>query len=468
MNKHLTDIRIRAVEIYWLPVATRVPLSFGHEVLRQIQCLRVRVTVESRRGERGEGWGESPLSVGWGWPGTGSYAEREKILMSLCEDFARAFTGFAVTAHPLEIGTRFQAEILPALVESRGTATGKSIPQLAALISFAPFDLALHDAFGRLCGIPTYASYTAEHMNRDLAGYLEPAPATRVSFAGLYPASFLRPAPLRQLPVWHMVGGVDLLEASELTGREPQDGYPVLLRDWIREDGIKCLKFKLRGDDAEWDFQRVVAIGRIAIEEGCTWLTADFNCTAPDVAYVNAILDRVRDEQPRIYGMLLYIEQPFPHDLMENLHDVHSIAARKPLFLDESAHDWTMVRLGRELGWNGVALKTCKTQTGAILSGCWASAHGMSLMVQDLTNPMLAQISHAQLAAHFPTIMGLESNACQFYPDASRPEARVHPGLFRRRNGMLSLASVGGNGLGYRIEEIGRALPESSAAFASA
>ena len=98
--------------------------------------------------------------------------------------------------------------------------------------------------------------------------------------------------------------------------------------------------------------------------------------------------------------MLLYVEQPFPYDLEAHRIDVHSVSARKPLFMDESAHDWRFVRLGRELGWSGVALKTCKTQTGALLSLCWAKAHGMTLMVQDLSNPMLAQIPHVLLAAH--------------------------------------------------------------------
>ena len=51
---------------------------------------------------------------------------------------------------------------------------------------------------------------------------------------------------------------------------------------------------------------------------------------------------------------------------------MHAVSARKPLFMDESAHDWRLVRLGRGLGWTGVALKTCKTQTGALLSLCWA------------------------------------------------------------------------------------------------
>ena len=146
---------------------------------------------------------------------------------------------------------------------------------------------------------------------------------------------------------------------------------------------------------------------------------------------------------------------------------MHSVSARKPLFLDESAHDWTFVRLGRELGWTGVALKTCKTLTGAILSLCWARAHGMTLMVQDLTNPMLAQIPHVLLAAHAGTIMGVESNGMQFYPEASLPEAAVHPGLYRRRNGVLDLSTIRGPGFGYRVEEIGRELPTADASFSS-
>jgi len=64
-------------------------------------------------------------------------------------------------------------------------------------------------------------------------------------------------------------------------------------------------------------------------------------------------------------------------------------------------------------------LETGKTRAGPLLSLCWAKAHGMTLRVQDSTNPMLARIPHALLAAHAGTIMGLETNAPQFYPEAS-------------------------------------------------
>jgi L-alanine-DL-glutamate epimerase-like enolase superfamily enzyme len=330
---------------------------------------------------------------------------------------------------------------------------------LGALVCGSAFDLALHDAFGVVHDVPTYETYNNKYMSFDLSHYLTAAADTDVSFDGAFPEQFLVDSRPVAIPAWHLVGGKDPIDAEDLTGDEPQDGYPVLLRDWIRRDGLTCLKVKLRGDDVPWDYERLRKVGHMAVEEGADWLTADFNCTVNEPAYVNTILDRLMEEHPRLYGMLLYVEQPFPYDLESHRIDVHSVAARKPLFMDESAHDWRFVRLGRELGWTGVALKTCKTQTGALLSLCWAKAHGMTLMVQDLSNPMLAQIPHVLLAAHAGTIMGVESNGMQFYPAASVPEAAIHPGLFRRRSGRLNLSSIRGPGFGHRVEEIQRTLP---------
>ncbi len=301
-------------------------------------------------------------------------------------------------------------------------------------------------------------------MNCDLSAFIE-ADDADISFAGKYPEDFLQlPAP-ETLDAWHLVGGKDLLDESELTGAEPNDGYPVLLTHWIERDGLKCLKIKLRGSDSSWDYDRLVGVGEIAIEKNVSWLTSDFNCTVTEPSYVNDILDKLKAEQPSIYEMLLYVEQPFAYDLEKNQIDVHSLSARKPLFMDESAHDWKLIRLGRKLGWTGVALKTCKTQTGALLSLCWAKAHGMGLMVQDLTNPMLAQIPHLRLAAHTGTIMGVETNSMQFYPAVSAPEQAVHPGLYQRRDGQVDLSTLSGPGFGYRLDEIKRELPSPAASF---
>ena len=462
-----TDIRPTSAALHFLPVETRVPLKFGPETLTYVTCARVRLGVVDGVGHIAEGWGETPLSVQWVWPSALSYGERHEALKQFCTMLVEAWAGFGEAGHPVEVGHAFQIKVLPELLASlneqrRTSSPGGDVepmPWLAALVCCSAFDIALHDAYGVLHGRPVYETYGPPFMSADLAHFLEPAPRSRVTFQGKYPRDYLvYPRPER-LPAWHLVGGVDLLDPSELTRDEPDDGYPVVLCDWIARDELKCLKVKLRGTDAAWDYQRLVRVGEIAIAGGVEWLTSDFNCTVTDPGYVNAILDRLIVEHPRMYGMILYVEQPFPHDLEKNRIDVHSVSARKPLFMDESAHDWQVVRLGRELGWTGVALKTCKTQTGALLSLCWAKAHGMTLMVQDLTNPMLAQIPHVLLAAHAGTIMGVETNAMQFYPDASSAEEVVHPGLYKRRAGQVDLATIRGPGFGYRLDEIDRALP---------
>ena len=463
-----TDIRPVSVDLYFIPIKTRVPLKFGPETLTSVICARACVTVANDQGQTAQGWGETPLSVQWAWPSSLGYQERCDAMQYFCKMLTEAWTKFDQKGHPIELGHDFIESVLPKLLKQLNHERGEQaepMPHLAALICCSLFDIAVHDAYGNLLGRDVYSIYNREFMNRDLSDYIKPAEGFEFSFAGKYPTDFFSVPPAKTMPAWHLVGGKDLLDASELTGEEPDDGYPVLLPDWVKRDGLTCLKVKLRGNDSAWDYDRLIRVGEIAINHDVLWLTSDFNCTVTDPAYVNDILDRLMKDVPGIYQMILYVEQPFPYDLEKNQIDVHSVSARKPLFMDESAHDWRLIRLGRRLGWTGVALKTCKTQTGALLSLCWAKAHGMTLMVQDLTNPMLAQIPHVRLAAQAGTIMGVETNAMQFYPAASAPEEAVHPGLYQRRNGQVDLSSLSGPGFGYRVNEIKRDLPEPAAHF---
>ena len=449
----VTDIEVLGVELDFLPVQTRVPLKFGTETLTSVTCARVQVRVRNAEGAQAVGWGETPLSVQWVWPSTLSYAIRHGRLMDFCGVLVGEFSRIQGRGHAFELGHDFIFQQLEGVLADFNAAPDEPMPWLAALVCASAFDIALHDAFGVVNNVPIYQAYGPEHLNRDLAAYLEPVEGL-ADFNGKFPADFLVAERPDHLPAWHLVGGLDSLDESALTGDEPDDGYPVLLEDWIRRDGLNCLKIKLRGNDAAWDYGRLVRIGAIARELEVDWLTTDFNCTVTDPAYVNRILDQLLDQHPDTYGRILYVEQPFPYDLGAHRMNVRSVSARKPLFMDESAHDWRHVRLGWELGWTGVALKTCKTQTGALLSLCWAKAHGMTLMVQDLTNPMLAQVPHILLAAHADTIMGVETNAMQFYPDASAREAKVHPGLYQRRYGRIDLTTLDGPGFGYRIDEM--------------
>ena len=463
-----TDIRVAATRLYFLPVQTRVPLKFGTETLRTVTCARAWVRVVSTSGRSAEGWGETPLSVQWVWPSSVPYEQRHAALRQFSQAVAAAWIHPSEAGHPMEIGHAFQEYVLPGLREGFNQGSNRAeepLPWLAALLCSAAFDLATHDAYGRLHGRPVYETYGAEFLNRDLAFFLEPAAGGSVSFHGKHAGDFLLARRAEELLAWHLVGGLDPVEPAEMTDTPPDDGYPVLLADWIQRDGLKCLKVKLRGHDADWDFARLVKVGEVGFAGGVEWFSADFNCTVTDPAYVNEVLDRLQRDQPRLFERVLYVEQPFPYDLERHRLDVRSVSQRKPLFLDESAHDWRLVRLGRELGWTGVALKTCKTQTGALLSACWARAHGLQLMVQDLTNPMLAQVPHVLLAAHVGTLRGVETNAMQFYPQASAPEATVHPGIYQRRRGVIDLSTLQGSGFGYRGAENRRVLPLPAAEY---
>ena len=457
-----SDIRIIGLKLYFLPVKTRIPLKFGPETLTRVTCARVCIKVENAQGKISEGWGETPLNVQWVWPSKLSYELRENALKNFCRILAENLMAFNKRGHAFELGYDFQKEVLTDLIDkyNKTEKFDEPFPYLAGLVCLSLFDIALHDAFGNVNKVPVYNTYNSIYMNRDLSYYLEPEENYDFDFKGKYPEDFLIKPARSKMVAWHLVGGKDLLLESELTGNEPDDGYPIVLTDWIKRDGLKCLKVKLTGSDSKWDYERLVSVGKISLMHNVEWLSADFNCQVTDCSYVNDILDRLLIEHPEIYKMILYIEQPFPYNLEKYSIDVRSVSARKPLFMDESAHDWQLVKLGRKLGWSGVALKTCKTQTGALLSLCWAKAHGMTLMVQDLTNPMLAQIPHMLLAANAGTIMGIETNSMQFYPEASNFEAKVHPGIYKRTKGEVDLSTIKGFGFGYCLDNINRPLPE--------
>src|SRR2546423_2751399 len=243
-----TDIRVVAARLYFIPIQNRVPLKFGPEIVTAVTCARACVRVTDRQGRSAEGWGETPLSVQWVWASKLPYEPRLEILERFCVLLAEAWAGFEEYAHPIEVGHDFQEQVLPLLMRrlnqdipgSKSGArldsaagqqralpdVGEPMPWLAALVCCSVFDQALHDAYGQLHQRPVYTTYGAGWMNRDLAEFLQPAPDMPVNFKGRFPQQFLLSRREERLPAWHLVGGLDPLDKSELTGSEPDDGYP--------------------------------------------------------------------------------------------------------------------------------------------------------------------------------------------------------------------------------------------------
>lgn len=445
-----------ALALYFIDVQAEAPFRFGGETLERVTCARVMFEVQSSSGGAFRGWGESPLSAQWAWPGNVPLSQREAALREFCCEILDAWSGWGDSGHPLELGHSFLRETLPRLLDSFNSRRNaeSEMPYLAALICCAPFDMALHDAYGHAAGRPIYDCYSSADMSRDLEYHFGDP-----NFKGLYPADFLSRGAVR-IPAWHAVGGLDELCGGERGPSELQPGIPATLEQWILKDGLRRLKIKLGGTDFERDFERFIEVADISIPLGVEMLGVDFNGMVTDPKYLEQLFERIDRDRPGLLDSLRFIEEPFAPQLLESGEDISSVAKRGPLFLDESAHDWRVLPKVERTGYSGIAVKTCKTQTEAVLTTSWARRYGMDILTQDLTNPMLAQISHVQLGAHASPEIGIETNSMQFYPRASAEEARIHPGLYSRVGGSVDLSTISGPGFGYRIEEIDRRLPE--------
>ncbi len=454
-----SDITVKNIEILYEPQLPRTPLKFGAVVVEDCLFCKIRATVENGRGETADGWGGIFLMDLWGWPDASlSHPDKEAAMKQVTEGYVAAVLDYAGPAHPIDIFMDLEddlAAINQAVCDEAGLSPAQ--PFLGALVSASPVDAALHDAFGNVNGIDSYKGYNAEFMD-DLSKYLGP------EFAGEYPEDYIRPEYLPKVPIFHLCGGLDKLTRAELDDSDPDDGLPNCLADWVAYEGMCCLKVKLRGNDLDWDVDRTIAVHDIGREELSRLggmgmdelhLTADTNEQCENPQYIVEMLHKIRERSPEAYDCLLYIEQPTERDLTASRHDVRPIAELKPVIVDESLINLETFDLAMELGWSGIALKTCKGHSADMIFAAKAGKLNIAYAVQDLTNPSLALIHSVGLGARLYTIMGVEANSRQFVPaSTSEAEKRVHLGIFALQRGQADTSSLQGTGRGYQMEKL--------------
>jgi L-alanine-DL-glutamate epimerase-like enolase superfamily enzyme len=452
----ISDIRIKELQVYSTPAVARTPLKFGAVVVEEVDFCRVKATVENRRGQVAEGWGGIFLMDFWGWPTFDlSHEAKASAMRELTDRYAALVALHTEPSHPIDLF--FEAEedlhrLSREVCQERGLTPEQ--PFLGALVCASPVDAALHDAFGNANGIDSYAGYGPDFMS-DLSRYLGS------EYSGKYVQDYLRPTYLPRVPIFHLVGGLDKLTRAELDDGDPQDGLPDCLADWIAHEGMYCLKVKLRGTDLDWDVERTLSVHRIGQTElaarGETRLhiTADTNeqCESPE--YIIEYLERIREQSQDCYDRILYIEQPTERDLTAHRHDMRRLSSMKPVIVDESLTDLDTMEMALELGWSGIALKTCKGHSADMIFQARARELGIPFSVQDLTNPGLSLLHSVGLGARTYTIMGVEANSRQFFPAATNDaEKKVHGGIFNLTNGEADTSSLRGTGLGYQMEKM--------------
>jgi L-alanine-DL-glutamate epimerase-like enolase superfamily enzyme len=450
-----TDVRVVEAEAFFSVERPRAGFQFGNAVAGDLTLCHVRARVENRRGQVADGWGAIFLSHYWAFPSRSPADPTKDALMRRAVEALCERARWLEPGHPVALFREMERDL-----EAVGQAVGRALaapepPRLALLVCAAPLDAAIHDAFGNVNGIDSYAGYGPEHCRHDLAAWLGPA------FRGRYIADYLRAAPLPRVPIAHTVGGLDPLRATRVAAAaEP----PIALADWVRREGLARFKVKLGGGDLAHDLDRLIEVHRVAREawgaarRGPLRLSVDLNEQCDDPAYPLELLARLRAEEPEVWLALDYIEQPTGRDLQVHGHDMRRLAAAKPVVLDEGLTRLADLDRALTLGWSGIALKTCKCHSLMLLLNARAVAGRLLCMVQDLSNPGIALLHSIGLAARLPALMGTEANARQYYPHVSSPESAAHPGVMRIEEGSASTATLGGPGLGYRVAEIRRAL----------
>lgn len=434
-----SDVRVEAVALTFSHERLAVPLRLSRGLITEVTYAKVVVDVRTRGGQIAQGTGAIFLSDLWAFPDPAyDHVQKDLAMRTLCQTIAATLPAGDDYSDPLEKGHHLE-QLLPALVAQVEAAlpflTPAAMPHLAALNCLSPFDAAIHDAWGRALGGSAYAFYGADWLNADLGVYLGP------DFQGLYPDRFLR-QPRRRLPLQHVVGVSDALTPS--AAAQPGDALPTDLTSWIRRDGLTCFKLKSRGQEPTVDAQRLAAVYRTAVEAGVSpaaiHLSLDPNeaCAHPD--FLLEVFAQLARDCPAALAALDYIEQPTARDLRSYTFTLHQVAQHKPVIIDESLDHLENLALLEQLGWSGLALKTCKGQSHTLLAYCWGKQHQLFMTLQDLTNPGLALVHSANLCAQLAlSVDYFEGNSRQYVPAACPAEQVAYPAYFAVTDGCLQL-----------------------------
>jgi len=443
-------IRIEEVHFDYQDYHYRTPYRFGAQTVDRVTLLNVNCIVRTQAGKTAHGFGSMTMGNAWSFPSkTMSNDTTLNAMKALAVRISKITSDYREPGHPIDINCAVEPEYLKAAVEvSKQLKLTEPIPKLCTLVTASPFDAAIHDAYGKAFGVSCYRTYSADFMAYDLSHYLG------ADYRGEYLSSYVLMKPTARMALYHSVGGVDPIVASDIRTRIG-DGLPETLPEWIRYNGLRRIKIKLAGNDLKSDLDRVVHIDRATTETQrernvTEWFySLDFNEQCPNVGYLLDFLRRLKEQTPSGFDRIQYVEQPTARDLKADRANVMFEAAKlRPVVIDESLTDIESLMLAREMGYTGVALKACKQQSQALLMAAAGQKHKMFLCVQDLTCPGASLIQSAGLAAHIPGVAAIEANAREYVPAANQPWEDKFPGIFKVRDGMMDTSGLDRPGLG--------------------
>ena len=203
-----TDVRICSSTAETRYFKYRAPMKFGGRTVTEVVLLDVAVEVEPRVGRRGRGAGSMPMGNIWAWPSQKVAPEQTLAAMiELARRLTAAANDFNGVGHPMELTHQLESlhgSVANAVTQAAGLP--EPMPPVAQLVAASPVEAALHDAYGKTLGRSSYDLLGAEFAApADLSSYLTS------EFAGEYLDQYTLRKPKPRMPLYHLVGAVDLL-----------------------------------------------------------------------------------------------------------------------------------------------------------------------------------------------------------------------------------------------------------------
>ncbi len=340
-------LSIVEVQTFEWPFRLRLPFRFGavtHTHGRQA-VVRARIRLQ----DGGEGWGVAAESLAAKWfekdPAYSDEENYDQLRKAIEIAAARALGSGPNTAFG-HFADGYDAQI--------AEGTRARLNPLVASYGPALLDRAVFDALLKLKGASFY-----EGMRANLCGMRSDPVLT--DLPGFNFDRFLATLkPQASVHARHTVGLVDPITAADQTERV-NDGLPETLEEVAAAYGHRYYKLKV-GGDVQADVDRLSRIASVldrATEPYRASLDGNEQYADPEGVLALWQAMQATPTLARLCQSIIFIEQPIKRAVALS-RDVHTLAAAKPVILDESDGTLDAYLTGRDLGYTGISSKACK------------------------------------------------------------------------------------------------------------
>lgn len=463
-------ITLEEVRCFEWPFQLRLPFRFGVITVTHGRQAVIVARVRLENGRTAEGMAAETLAAKWFDKDPALTNGQNEHQLRRAVEIARSTYLAAEPRTPFALFADSYVAIL-------AQAATEHLPPLVAGFGPALLDRAIMDAVLRAHGVSF-----ATGMRANVAG-IEPHP-TIADLGGFDWSGFLANlSPRLHIAARHTVGLADPITAADQpAGARIEDGLPETLEQVCTTYRQTHFKLKVGGEVAA-DVDRLSRIAAVLdrLAPAGYRTTLDGNEQYADAESALALW-RAIEAEPRLAALhqsVLLIEQPVKR-AAALASDMTSLAAHRPVILDESDGTLDAFLSARVRGYSGVSSKACKGFYKSLinLARCriWNEAEGGAryfMSGEDLTT--LAGLCVQQDLA-LVSLLGLqhvERNGHHFVDGfAGRPRVEAgrflaaHPGLYRATergprlaivDGMLDLASLDCAGFGSAV------LPDTAA-----